>query len=357
MLSEDQRMMQFAYYGITTIEDEMEANLIQEIITPMSHDEAIEWENQVGAASNQLRIILSEGYEREAWKALGYKSWSEHLRALAERFEFSERHVERLHSANLIERELLPTNWSVGQISESQLRPLSKLDTPEEKREVWRVANETAPNGKPTAVHVEYAVDSFLGKHPSLVPAIAGLAETATQIMSQELQVLLSHESTEWYTPLEYIEAAKLVMGDIDLDPASCTAAQEWIKAKQFYTLLDNGLLQEWYGRVWLNPPYSTTEGQSNQDLWSQRLITEHQAGRVTEGILLVKASIGYNWFDALFEVYPVCLMRGLISFIKSDGTLGGKAKLGSAFFYLGNNLDQFKTVFSRYGRVITPDN
>jgi hypothetical protein len=38
----------------------------------------------------------------------------------------------------------------------------------------------------------------------------------------------------EWYTPVKYIEAARRVLGNIDLDPASCEAAQTTVRARQF---------------------------------------------------------------------------------------------------------------------------
>ncbi len=61
----------------------------------------------------------------------------------------------------------------------------------------------------------------------------------------------------EWYTPQDYIEAARFVLGEIDLDPATHAVAQDWIQAKEFFTEQDDGLTKEWHGRVWLNPPYS----------------------------------------------------------------------------------------------------
>lgn len=61
--------------------------------------------------------------------------------------------------------------------------------------------------------------------------------------------------SSEWYTPSDIIRRARYVLGSIDLDPASCTAANQIVGASRFFAQGDNGLEQEWTGRVWLNPP------------------------------------------------------------------------------------------------------
>src|SRR4029077_17573133 len=61
----------------------------------------------------------------------------------------------------------------------------------------------------------------------------------------------------EWFTPKEHIERARQCLGAFDLDPAMSVKAQEIVQAERFYTKRDDGLKQEWHGRVWLNPPYS----------------------------------------------------------------------------------------------------
>lgn len=165
-----------------------------------------------------------------------------------------------------------------------------------------------------------------------------------------------SHDSLEYYTPAWVIDAARAVMGGIDTDPASCEAAQMWVKAATYYTSDDDGLSRLWHGRVWLNPPYSYTDGRSNQDLWSEALIARYASGEVTEGLLLVKAALGYKWFERLWDDWPVCFLRERLSFVMPNGSDNGQSKQGTAIFYLGGNVGRFVEVFRQFGRVILPE-
>ena len=65
----------------------------------------------------------------------------------------------------------------------------------------------------------------------------------------------LSCASAEHYTPSVYVEAARSVLGAIDLDPASCAAANRTVQAARYYDKVDDGLAQPWHGRVFVNPP------------------------------------------------------------------------------------------------------
>jgi len=62
--------------------------------------------------------------------------------------------------------------------------------------------------------------------------------------------------SAEHYTPEYVVEAARRTLqGKIDLDPASCHAANEVVKARKYYTRTDSGLKNPWEGNLFINPP------------------------------------------------------------------------------------------------------
>lgn len=163
-------------------------------------------------------------------------------------------------------------------------------------------------------------------------------------------------KSNEWYTPAKYIEAARAVMGSIDLDPASCEMANRTVKATRYYTKEENGLSKEWYGNVWLNPPYGRTNSESggNQGytpLFCRKLLSEYQEGNVNQAIFLVLGNACFmKWFYPLWE-YPMCFHDGRIYFNIPDGTVSDFG-FGNTFIYLGPNEDRFIDIFSQFGRI-----
>jgi hypothetical protein len=56
------------------------------------------------------------------------------------------------------------------------------------------------------------------------------------------------------YTPPYIFEALGL---EFDLDVCGPVGGLDWIPAKKTYSIEDDGLIQDWNGRVWMNPPYS----------------------------------------------------------------------------------------------------
>lgn len=165
------------------------------------------------------------------------------------------------------------------------------------------------------------------------------------------VEILHSSSTNEWFTPQVYIDAVKEIFGNIDLDPASCIEANQIIQAKTIFTINDDGLNQDWFGKVFLNPPYGKTGGKSNQALWSQKLITEYCLGNVTEAILLVNAQTAEKWFKPLWG-YTVCFTDHRIKFMQADGSKN-QPTLGNAFIYFGQNSDTFTKVFSKFGNVV----
>ncbi len=161
-----------------------------------------------------------------------------------------------------------------------------------------------------------------------------------------------SEEKNDWYTPPEYIAAAREVMGDIDLDPASSDIAQKDIQATNYYTKEINGLTEPWEGRIWLNPPYSGEEIKQ----FIQKLLFHIEKKEVSEAIVLTNNATDTHWFhDVLDTAGIVCLTKGRIGFINQEGEVL-QTRQGQTFFYLGASKAKFKEVFSQFGRVLTSD-
>jgi phage N-6-adenine-methyltransferase len=159
--------------------------------------------------------------------------------------------------------------------------------------------------------------------------------------------VMTQSGSSEWYTPAFLIAYARSFLGTIDLDPASCAAANKIVGASNFYSSADDGLSREWHGRIWLNPPYGDEASK-----FVAKAIQEYEQGRVTEGLLLLKAATDTAWFRPLFT-YPICFVYGRISFITGGSGEATTATFPSVLVYLGPRQDAFSEAFSTIGAVM----
>lgn len=161
----------------------------------------------------------------------------------------------------------------------------------------------------------------------------------------------VTSKSNEWYTPARYVQAAREVMGGIDVDPASNPLANETVQAARFYDITTNGLDKQWHGRVWMNPPYGRDEMGSNQDVWTRRLIEQYREGITTEAVVLVNASVDTRWFQPLWD-YLICFPDHRINFYTPEISASGSTH-GSALVYLGHQKDKFINVFRRFGPIV----
>ncbi|HEY9628074.1 MAG TPA: DNA N-6-adenine-methyltransferase [Coleofasciculaceae cyanobacterium] len=164
-------------------------------------------------------------------------------------------------------------------------------------------------------------------------------------------EALTQSKSNEWYTKPEYIELARTVLGEIDLDPASNQRAQSWIRAKAYYTQETDGFNRAWQGRVWLNPPYGTKTPKASD--WILKAIAEYDVGNVTAAVLLVRGDS--KGIKALERRFPCCNPAHRIAFIDASGQEQSNPPPGYRFFYLGAAQGKFRRVFSAIGVVTIP--
>lgn len=164
-----------------------------------------------------------------------------------------------------------------------------------------------------------------------------------------------SSKSVEWYTPAEYIEAARATMGGIDLDPASCILAQETVKAKCFYTKHSDGLSRKWSGRVWLNPPGGLIQGQGSSTLvWWTKLLAEVDAGRVQQALFLGFTLEVLRSFQPRVRDMSFCIPRQRIRFVDASGVPQKRPTHANVILLLGPdaNDSRFAKHFSRFGEI-----
>jgi len=129
-----------------------------------------------------------------------------------------------------------------------------------------------------------------------------------------KLSVHFKSQTVEWETPQELFDSLDSEF-HFTLDPC-CT--KETAKCQTFFTVKEDGLLQDWGGhRVFMNPPYGRVIGQ-----WIEKAFHESQNG------VLIVCLIPSRTDTAWWHEYA---MRGEIRFIRGRLKFG-MSKTGAPF-------------------------
>ena len=107
------------------------------------------------------------------------------------------------------------------------------------------------------------------------------------------------------YTPKWLFDQLGL---EFDLDVSAPVGGVPWIPAKKSFSLEDDGLVQDWYGLVWMNPPFSKPSP------WVDKFVAHNN------GIALLTISRSY-WFEKLWgNCDAICPTPRTMAFERPDG-------------------------------------
>lgn len=164
-----------------------------------------------------------------------------------------------------------------------------------------------------------------------------------------------SRDSDSWYTPACYLDAARKVLGGIDLDPFSSYEANRKVRATQYLTVSYDSIANEWpkARTVWMNPPYSA--GLCGKA--AERFIDQYKKGRFDHGIVLVNNATDTKWFKVLAQhAAAVAFTDHRISFWNADGKAVSGNTRGQCFLLFTTSkrkIVSFRRAFQPYSSLL----
>lgn len=191
------------------------------------------------------------------------------------------------------------------------------------------------------------SADHWLPAHGRETPPPAGLFGQETVILPRVVT------GDDYYTPPGLIDAVRVGMGGIDLDPASHPVANRKHKIPRIYTAMTNGLEKPWTGNVWINPPFGAWSE------WSAAAVREIQSGRVRQLTALMSTpSITALYMQPLLALASLRLtLRGRLEFwgrLVEEGNGGGPSS-GHELVYVGSRSAEMACALKSLGTIWTP--
>ncbi len=155
----------------------------------------------------------------------------------------------------------------------------------------------------------------------------------------------------DYFTPPELVDAARLAMGGIDLDAASHWIANQKFRIPDYFHRGRDAMENDWYGKVWLNPPYNKNAP------WFERILKFIASGDIEQICMLSpmyvfqtrQAQEVMELSSALVLLTPTPKFWG-----NSEGREG--TNLPHGIVYIGDRTAEFREAFRPFGFTVKVD-
>lgn len=149
----------------------------------------------------------------------------------------------------------------------------------------------------------------------------------------------------DYFTPPELVDAAREAMGDVDLDAASHPIANRKHRIPDYFHVNRSAFDNDWYGRVWLNPPYG------HNLPWFECIQKYLESGAVEQLCMLSPM-----WAFTTEIAKPIMRMSTATVLLSPTPKFWGNSEGRTgrndphAIVYFGDRIDEFLRAFAPHG-------
>ena len=126
---------------------------------------------------------------------------------------------------------------------------------------------------------------------------------------------IYKNSKDEWYTPKYIVDYFAEICGGFDLDPATTKLQAKELDIPMYCDKDCDGLSKDWYGNVWLNPPFS------NKSDWIKKAREEVDKGNCRVFLLLPSALETKAFHKYILGRSKMYIPNKRIKFIDSSDT------------------------------------
>lgn len=138
-------------------------------------------------------------------------------------------------------------------------------------------------------------------------------------------------KNDEWLTPPHILES----LGGFDLDPCS-PVSPPWKIADTTFDKNQDGLIQDWHGRVWCNPPYGLESSK-----WLERC---HEHGNAIALIFArTETKMFFNWVWGKADAVLFIKSRLYFHYVNGERAKANSGAPSVLVAYGGNNVGALK--------------